>query len=49
MTGAEPDDRRREASEPPPVLGTWPRLYAVVLGWLAVLIVLFYLMTEAFS
>ena len=27
----------------------WPRLYAVVLGELAVLIVLFYLFTKAFE
>lgn len=31
--------------EPRPPLGSWPRMYALVLGNLAVLIVLFYLFT----
>jgi hypothetical protein len=35
--------------EPPPLLKTWPRLYAAVLLWLVVLIVLFYLFTRAFN
>ena len=35
--------------EPPPFLRTWPRVYAAVLGWLALLIVLFYLFTRAYS
>jgi hypothetical protein len=34
--------------EPPPFLGTWSRVYAVVLGWLVLLIVLFYLFAKAF-
>jgi hypothetical protein len=38
-----------EADEPPPFLGSWGRLYAAVLGWLALLVVLFYLITLAFS
>jgi hypothetical protein len=35
--------------EPPPFLRTWPRVYAAVLAWLALLIVLFYLFTRAYS
>ena len=35
--------------EPPPVLGTWPRLYAAVLLGLFVEIVLFYVVTRLFS
>jgi len=35
--------------EPPPFLGTWPRVYAAVLIYLAVLIVLFYAFTRFFS
>jgi hypothetical protein len=35
--------------EPPPLLGTWPRVYAVVLGFLVLLIFLFYLFARAFS
>jgi hypothetical protein len=33
----------------PPLLKSWRRLYAVVLGELAVLIILFYLFTKAFE
>lgn len=35
--------------EKPPVLGSWNRLYAVVLAWLAALIVIFYIFTNIFS
>lgn len=35
--------------ERPPVLGSWSRLYGVVLLELGVLIVLFYLFTKAFE
>ncbi len=35
--------------EPPPILGSWRNLYAIVLGWLALLIVVFYLFTRYFS
>ena len=34
---------------PPPVGGSWRALYAVVLGWLAVQVVLFYLFTRFFG
>ncbi len=33
----------------PPVFRTWPVFYAVVIGWLALLIVFFYLFTQYFS
>jgi hypothetical protein len=33
----------------PPILGTWPTLYAAVLGALAVEIALFYLFTRTFA
>jgi len=35
--------------EPPPILGTWPRLYAAVLVYLLVLIVLFYWFGQAWT
>jgi hypothetical protein len=35
--------------EPPPILGTWRRLYAAVLGWLFFLIVVFYLFARRFA
>ena len=39
-----------ELSEgPPPFLGSWPRLYLGVIGWLAFLIILFYLFTRRFA
>jgi hypothetical protein len=39
-----------ELSEPDrPIFKSWFRLYAVVLGELAILIVLFYLFTRAFE
>ena len=34
---------------PPPLLGTWPRVYAAILIYLAALIVLFYAFTRFFS
>jgi len=34
--------------EPPPALGTWPRVYAFVLGYLLLLIVLLWLFTAHF-
>jgi hypothetical protein len=36
-------------SEPPPILGSWRVLYAVVLGWLTVLIGIFYGFTRYFT
>ena len=35
--------------DPPPILGTWRRLYAVVIGWLLVLIAAFYLFARRFT
>ncbi len=34
---------------PPPFLGTWPRVYAAILIYLAALIVLFYAFMRFFS
>ena len=34
---------------PPPIGGTWPRLYAAVIITLVVLVALFYAFTRAFS
>jgi hypothetical protein len=46
--GTKPD-RAPERDAPPPFLGTWPRAYAAVIGWLALLIVLFYLIGRRFT
>ena len=35
--------------EPPPILGSWRNLYVVVLGWLAILVIVFYAFTHYFS
>jgi hypothetical protein len=35
--------------EPPPFLRTWSRVYAAIIGWLALLILLFYFFSRAFS
>jgi hypothetical protein len=35
--------------DPPPILGTWGRVYAFVLGFLAVVIAAFYAFTRFFS
>jgi hypothetical protein len=43
------EDEKRVIDEPPPVLGSWPRVYAFVVGYLAVLISLFYLFTKHFA
>jgi len=37
------------SEEPPPILGSWARLYAAVAAYLAVLIGLFWLFTKAFE
>ena len=40
---------RTDDEEPPPILGSWKRLYALVLLNLALLIALFYLFTKWFE
>jgi hypothetical protein len=35
--------------EPPPILGTWPRVYTFVILYLAVVIFVFYLFTIHFA
>ena len=42
-------DHRDVPDDPPPVLGTWPRVYAFVLAYLAAIITLFYGITRMFS
>jgi hypothetical protein len=44
---AKPD--RSEREEPPPFLGSWRRVYAAVIVWLALLIVLFYGFSRRFA
>jgi hypothetical protein len=42
-----PPDRPDLNDEPPPFLGTWSRVYAAVLVYLVVLILLFAIFTRA--
>ena len=42
----EPPELRED---PPPLFATWGRLYAVVIGYLAFLIFLFYLFPQAYQ
>jgi hypothetical protein len=35
-----------KVEEAPPVLRTWPRVYAAVLGWLGLLVLLMHLFTR---
>ena len=42
-------DRGDQPDEPPPILGTWPRIYAAVIGWLAFLILTFYCFARKFA
>ncbi len=42
-------DPGTEPEAPPPILGRWGNLYAVVLGGLALWILLFFLFERAFS
>ena len=37
------------SEEPPPIFGSWRRLYAAVIGWLLFLIVAFYLFARRFA
>lgn len=48
MTEAEGRDEQMP-DERPPFLGTWPRVYAAVLAWVAVLIFLFWMFARAFA
>ena len=42
-------DREELPDEPPPFLGTWRRVYAVVVLYLAFLILTFYIFMRVFS
>lgn len=42
-------EARPDLDERPPLLGSWRRIYAVVLGNLALLVFLFWVMTKAYQ
>jgi hypothetical protein len=43
-----PDKQLPETIQPPPFLKTWPRVYAGVLSYLAVLLAVLYIITKVF-
>lgn len=43
------DERDHQSEAPPPVGGTWNRVYAFVLIWLAVQIAFYFAFTRFFS
>ncbi|MGH9664608.1 MAG: hypothetical protein ACRD9L_09320 [Bryobacteraceae bacterium] len=45
----EVDPQKEVIDEPPPFLRRWPRMYVVVLVYLALLIFVFYLFTRAYA
>ena len=48
-TSERAEERAMHDDEPPPFLGSWPRVYTAVLGYLAILIVLLYVVTRFLS
>lgn len=44
-----PQARKSDHREPPPFLGTWPRVYWAVIAYLILLISGLYLFTKAFN
>jgi hypothetical protein len=42
-------DRGETPDDPPPILGSWRKLYTAVLVYLALIIASFYAFTRAFS
>ena len=49
MTDPTPEEDPPDIEGPPPLLGTWNNLYAVVLAALAIQIVAFWLITKAYQ
>jgi len=46
----EPDHASRlTEDEPPPILGSWRRIYITVIGYLALLILAFYIFTRVMT
>ncbi len=46
---AKENDRSSQPDEPPPLMGTWRRLYLAVLAWLTFLILIFYAFARRFT
>lgn len=39
----------RDPEEPPPILGSWERVYVVVIGWIMLLMILFFWFTKTWN
>jgi len=40
---------KRDPEERPPILGSWERVYAVVIAWIVLLIILFFWFTKTWN
>ena len=49
LSGDHPDRPTAGPPDRPPIAKTWPRLYALVLIWLAVQVAIYYAFTRAFE
>jgi hypothetical protein len=49
VTEREPARPAPTDDEPPPILGSWQRLYALVLAWLLVVIIALWIVTRAYA
>lgn len=49
LAATAPDAPRADLNEPPPLLETWPRVYALVLLSQAALVVIFYALTRYYA
>lgn len=38
-----------EQEDKPPFLGTWNNVYALIIGWLVITMILFYIFTNSFK
>ncbi len=45
----DPKANHEEPDEPPPIFGTWNRIYVLVLIYLVLLIIVFYIFGAAFT
>jgi hypothetical protein len=48
MSEQQPELHREVVDEPPPFLKTWPKVYRFIIVYLAAVIALFYIFTEAY-
>lgn len=49
VTALDPDREKELENDEPPFLGSWTRIYGLVLGFLAFLIFVFHLFTKTYK